>query len=87
MQPASPARFLSPPVSAGQGGRPRHLLQASCSASRFAIQFAYLFTPFRCLQVKEGDRVIYFKYAGDAMETPSGEKFNVLHASDILAKL
>ncbi|PRW39161.1 20 kDa chloroplastic-like [Chlorella sorokiniana] len=38
-------------------------------------------------KVKEGDKVIYFKYAGDAMETPSGEKFNVLHASDILAKL
>lgn len=84
-------------------------------------------------QVKEGDRVIYFKYAGgrllprwpahsalpvattasphcapglargsgstsnllastlkpagDSMETPSGEKYNVLHESDILAKI
>lgn len=31
--------------------------------------------------------MIYFKYAGDAMETPSGEKFTVLHEADILAKL
>lgn len=38
-------------------------------------------------KVKEGDRVIYFKYAGDSMETSSGEKYNVLHASDILAKI
>lgn len=39
------------------------------------------------MQVKEGDRVIYFKYAGDAMETPEGDKYTVLHAQDILAKL
>lgn len=38
-------------------------------------------------QVKEGDRVIYFKYAGDAMETPSGDRYTVLHEQDILAKL
>lgn len=37
-------------------------------------------------KVKEGDAVIYFKYAGDAMETPSGEKYVVLHESDILCK-
>ena len=93
--------------------------------------------PAAAAQVKEGDRVIYFKYAGawtpcahvfacasaagapavaavvqqqpgpsgaaqparrfppplllspagDSMETPSGEKYNVLHESDILAKI
>ena len=36
--------------------------------------------------VKEGDRVLYFKWAGDAMETPSGDAFVVLHESDILCK-
>jgi chaperonin GroES len=38
------------------------------------------------LKVKEGDRVVYFKYAGDAMETPDGSKYIVLHESDILCK-
>lgn len=38
------------------------------------------------LKVKEGDAIIYFKYAGDSMETPSGEKFIVLHENDILCK-
>lgn len=37
-------------------------------------------------KVAPGDRVLYFKYAGDALETPSGEKFVVLHESDILCK-
>ena len=37
-------------------------------------------------KVKEGDRVLYFKWAGDAMETPSGDAFVVLHESDILCK-
>ena len=37
-------------------------------------------------KLKEGDNVIYFKWAGDAMETPSGEKYVVLHESDILCK-
>lgn len=36
--------------------------------------------------VKEGDRVLYFKYAGDAMETPSGEQFIVLRGDDLLCK-
>ena len=35
---------------------------------------------------KEGDRVLYFKWAGDAMETPSGDACVVLHESDILCK-
>jgi hypothetical protein len=38
------------------------------------------------VQVKAGDQVLYFKYAGDNMETPSGEKYIVLHESDILCK-
>ena len=38
------------------------------------------------MKVKEGDNVVYFKWAGDAMETPSGDKFVVLHESDILCK-
>lgn len=38
-------------------------------------------------QVKEGDKVLYFKWAGDAMETPDGQKFVVLHESDILCKV
>jgi len=37
-------------------------------------------------KVVEGDSIIYFKYAGDAMETPSGEKYVVLHEGDILCK-
>ena len=37
-------------------------------------------------KVKAGDRVLYFKYAGDALETPGGEKFTVVHESDILCK-
>lgn len=36
--------------------------------------------------VKEGDRVLYFKYAGDAMETPGGEQFIVLRGDDLLCK-
>ena len=37
-------------------------------------------------KVKEGDRVLYFKWAGDAMETPSGDAFVVVHENDILCK-
>ena len=37
-------------------------------------------------RVKVGDRVLYFKWAGDQMETPAGEQFVVLHESDILCK-
>jgi chaperonin GroES len=36
--------------------------------------------------VSPGDRVLYFKYAGDAMETPSGEQFIVLRGDDLLCK-
>jgi len=38
-------------------------------------------------QVKPGDRVLYFKWAGDSMETPSGEQYVVVHESDILCKV
>ncbi len=37
-------------------------------------------------KVKAGDRVLFFKYAGDAMETPAGEMYTVVHESDILCK-
>ena len=37
-------------------------------------------------QLKEGDRVLYFKYAGDNMETPDGTKYVVLREDDILCK-
>lgn len=38
------------------------------------------------VKVSEGDQVVYFKYAGEPMETSSGEKYIVLHESDILCK-
>ncbi|KAG2500892.1 hypothetical protein HYH03_001651 [Edaphochlamys debaryana] len=38
------------------------------------------------MTIKVGDKVLYFKYAGDNMETPSGEKFIVLREDDILCK-
>ncbi|GMH33619.1 hypothetical protein BSKO_01453 [Bryopsis sp. KO-2023] len=37
-------------------------------------------------KLKPNDRILYFKYAGDNMETTRGEKFVVLHESDILCK-
>jgi chaperonin GroES len=37
-------------------------------------------------RVAQGDQVLYFKWAGDAMETPSGEKYVVVHEQDILCK-
>ena len=39
------------------------------------------------MQVKEGDDVLYFKWAGDSMETPDGDKYVVLHAQDILCRV
>lgn len=38
-------------------------------------------------ELQPGDRVVYFKYAGEQMETPTGDKYVVLHDKDILAKL
>lgn len=37
-------------------------------------------------KVKDGDKVLYFKYAGESMETTKGEEFVVLHETDILCK-
>jgi chaperonin GroES len=37
-------------------------------------------------QVKPGDKVLYFKYAGDSMETPAGAKYVVLREDDILCR-
>lgn len=34
-------------------------------------------------QVKPGDSVLYFKYAGDKMQTPEGEQYVVVHDSDM----
>jgi chaperonin GroES len=39
------------------------------------------------MAVKAGDKVIYFKYAGDQMTDEEGNGFVVLHESDVLAKL
>ena len=38
------------------------------------------------LQVKEGDTVLYFKYAGETMETPEGKQYIVVHEQDVLCK-
>mmetsp|Transcript_25286 Transcript_25286/g.54952 ORF Transcript_25286/g.54952 Transcript_25286/m.54952 type:complete len:242 (+) Transcript_25286:107-832(+) len=36
--------------------------------------------------VKAGDKILYFKYAGENMETPDGAKYVVLREDDILCK-
>lgn len=38
------------------------------------------------MQVSPGDRVLYFKYAGDNMQTPDGTAYVVLREDDILCK-
>ena len=40
----------------------------------------------KAMVVKEGDKVLYFKYAGDNMETPDGTKYIVVREDDILCK-
>lgn len=40
----------------------------------------------KAMVVKPGDKVLYFKYAGDNMETPDGVKYVVLREDDILCK-
>ncbi|EFJ50536.1 hypothetical protein VOLCADRAFT_80038 [Volvox carteri f. nagariensis] len=40
----------------------------------------------KAMTVQPGDKVLYFKYAGDNMETPEGAKFVVLREDDILCK-
>jgi co-chaperonin GroES (HSP10) len=54
--------------------------------SIFAVTHTHSFAPLPLVQVKPGDRILYFKYAGDNMETPSGEKYVVLREDDILCK-
>jgi co-chaperonin GroES (HSP10) len=39
-----------------------------------------------CEQVKPGDRILYFKWAGDTIEAAGGS-YVVLHEVDILAKV
>lgn len=41
----------------------------------------------KAMVVKPGDKVLYFKYAGDNMETPDGAKYVVLREDDILTRL
>eukprot|EP00884_Botryococcus_braunii_P012249 jgi/Botrbrau1/21024/Bobra.0144s0037.1 len=38
-------------------------------------------------KVKAGDQILYFKWAGDVIEAPSGDSYVVLHEVDILAKV
>ncbi|KAL6769081.1 CPN23 [Auxenochlorella protothecoides x Auxenochlorella symbiontica] len=38
-------------------------------------------------RLQKGDKVVYFKYAGDSMETPEGVKYVVLHEQDVLCKV
>jgi chaperonin GroES len=38
------------------------------------------------MPVKAGDKVIYFKYAGEVIPTASGARYAVVHAQDILCK-
>ncbi|GFH19416.1 uncharacterized protein HaLaN_16361 [Haematococcus lacustris] len=40
----------------------------------------------KAMVLKEGDRILYFKYAGDNMETPDGTKYVVLREDDVLCK-
>ena len=39
------------------------------------------------MKVKVGDKVSFFKWAGDAVDTPAGETFNIINESDVLCKL
>ena len=39
------------------------------------------------MNVKVGQEVVYFKYAGDQMQDGEGKKYVVLHESDVLAVL
>jgi len=36
------------------------------------------------MKLKPGDRVTFFKWAGDAVETPAGDSYNILNESDVL---
>lgn len=40
----------------------------------------------KAMKIKAGDKVLYFKYAGENMETPRGDKYVMLREDDILCK-
>eukprot|EP00798_Chlamydomonas_sp_ICE-L_P028286 gene28286-31394_t len=40
----------------------------------------------KAMTVQAGDKILYFKYAGDQMEQPNGDKYVVLREDDILCK-
>jgi chaperonin GroES len=42
---------------------------------------------FKPVGLKEGDKVIYFKYAGDKMMDPAGDEYVILHENDILGRI
>ena len=63
---------------------PNELSGIQCLAKAWCTISSWLV--FCLLQVKEGDKVLYFKWAGENMETPSGEQFVVVHEQDILCK-
>lgn len=52
------------------------------------VEISFVFARFRFYngQVKDGDKVLYFKYAGEQMETSAGEEYVVIRESDILCK-
>ncbi len=62
------------------------LMTACLYACRGCPTLCVCFVGCVSVQLKEGDRVLYFKYAGDNMETPKGEKFVVLREDDVLCK-
>jgi chaperonin GroES len=39
------------------------------------------------MKLKPGDKVVYFKYAGDKMQDDKGNEFVVLHQNDCLGTL
>jgi len=39
------------------------------------------------MKLKVGDKVSFFKWAGDAVDTPAGDTFNIVNESDVLCKL
>ncbi len=39
------------------------------------------------MKLAVGDKVVYFKYAGDKMMDDKGTEYVVLHQSDVLGKL
>ena len=39
------------------------------------------------MKIKVGDHVSFFKWAGDSVDTPAGETFNIINESDVLCKM